>query len=623
MPLPFVGELDDKKLDELVQRAKDYNQGRISLMEKHREFILMQQKVAMPPGVRKTAIEVKNAYAFELTQKMSSAVGANFPRLEAIADDITQEAEGRASKKERHTTSALKRAQLEAGTHQDPFARATWAQMGFGMGVYKWVYRPDRWTPWPTRNGESASQYAKTVQRFKMSRFPFLWRSVDPFTYFPLYGDEDKVFVADISKRARADLDFAFGEENIRSALDTLDVGRIEPAGGIEFQELTTLSHIYYRVANKTIYKVAHQCPFIHYYEARGITTESNIPGEDSLPLAYALLKYSPLIDTLFTTIAEGFMVAGIPTLFQKVDSNDPGYARLFGADGRPMPREIAIGQINPFMGEISLPLSQALPSILNEALKSIMGLADAAMLPPALRGQGIGSDWSGYLANTVLHVVLTLLAGPINSHEAALAQMVRDYWWTIQNRLETDVWVWAREKSKRGRWAPLGPQDIREFYELYVHMRPSLPRDDAARIQTGFQLWQQGAISLRTFLTDWLELDYPDEEEERIMLERLFKSPEVDALRLASLMRRLAPDSPVIQEVAQQLAPVLEQQAGGPLALPPGMPGAQPGLQEAAPFAAGALGGGMPGGAGAVPFVGGRPPGSTTILPGGPQLGV
>jgi len=625
MPIPFIGELDDGQLDVLVERAKEYNAPRKTLMETHREFNLMQQRVAMPPGVRKTAIEVKNAFAFEMTHRMSSAMNANFPRLEAVADDITQDAERRASKKERHTTAALRRSQFEAGTHQDPFARASWAQVGLGMGVYKNVYRPDRWRPWPTRNGESSSQYAKTVQRFKMSRFPFMWRSVDPLTYFPIYGDEDKVFVAEISKRARADVDFAFGEENVKSALDTLDTGLHDVSGGIEFQELTTLSHIYYRVANKTIYKVEHKCPFIHYYEARGITTESNTPGEDSLPLSFALLKYAPLLDTLFTVIAEGFMVAGIPTPFLKMDANSPGFARLFGPNGEPLPMSIAIGQINPFEGEISLPLSQALPSILNEAVKSIMGLAEAAMLPPALRGQGIGSDWSGYLANTVLHVVMSLLAGPISSHEACLAQMIRDYWWTIQNRLETEVWVWAREKSKRGRWAPLGPQDIREFYEVYVHMRPSLPRDDAARIQTGFQLWQQGAISLRTFLTDWLELDYPDEEEERIMLERLFKSPEVDALRLAALMRRLAPDSPVIQEVAQVLAPVLEQQQQLALGAgaPPGMPGLQPGLQEASAFAPGALGAAPPGGAGAVPFIGGRPSGSMTALPTGPNLGV
>jgi len=611
MKLPFTGELEDDKLDELVTRAKDYNEPTHKLQESAREFRRMQQPVSMPPGTRKTAIQVRNAFIFEMVHRMSSAVISNFPWVEAVADDITQESERRASKKERHTVSALKRAALEAGTHQDPFPRITWAQMGDGMGVSKWQYRPDRWSPWPKRNGQSASGYMKTLKQWKMARFPFIWRSVDPLTYNPLYGDEDKVFVAEISRRAVADLENTFGENEIKSVLELLEMP--EERGSVEFQELTTHSHIYYRVAGKTIHKVEHGCPFINYYEARGITTESNTPGQDSLPLPFGLLKYAPLLDTMFTVIAEGFMVAGIPTPFLKVDANSPEYARLFGPDGRPISQSIALGQINPVQGDLTLPLAQALPSILNESLKSIMGLAEATMLPPAIRGQGIGSDWSGYLANTVLHVVLSLLAGPLHNYEAALSQQIRDYWWAIQHKLETDVWVWAREKSSRGRWAPLGPSDIRDFYEVYVHMRPSLPRDDAQRAQTGLQLWQSGAISLRTFLTQWLEMDYPDEEEERIMLERLFKSPEMDALRLASLMRRLAPDSPIIQEVMQQLAPVLETPALGP--------GAQPGAQEAGAFEAGALGGAMPGGGGAVPFVGGRPPGMPTPVPGGPRM--
>ena len=612
MILPYTGELDDKKLDGLVERAKDRNRPAHALMERAREFRRMQQRVSMPPGTRKTALEVRNAFIFDMVHRMSSAVISNFPWIEAVADDITQEAERRASKKERHTVSALKRAALEAGTHQDPFPRITWAQMGDGMGISKWQYRPDRWAPWPKRNGSSPSEYMKTIKRWKMAHFPFIWRSVDPLTYNPLYGDEDKVFVAEISQRARVDLENAFGEEKVKNLLELLEGSSRPGSETVEFQELTTLSHIYYRIGGKTIHKVAHGCPFIHYYEARGITTESNTPGQDSLPLTFALLKFAPLLDTMFTVIAEGFMVAGIPTPFLKADPNSPEYARLFGPDGRPIAQEIALGQINPVQGELTLPLSTAIPQMMNDSLKAILGLAEATMLPPAIRGQGIGSDWSGYLANTVLHVVLSLLAGPLHNHEAALGQQIRDYWWAIQHKLETDVWVWAREKSARGRWAPLGPQDIRDFYEVYAHMRPSLPRDDAQRAQTGLQLWQAGAISLRTFLTNWLEIDYPDEEEERIMLERLFKSPEMDALRLAALLQRLAPDSPILQQISQQLQPVLEAQ---------GMPGAQPGLQEAAPFAAGALGPGMPGGEGAVPYVGGRPPGMATAVPGGPRM--
>ena len=157
MKLPFTGELEDVKLDELVTRAKDYNEPTHKLQESAREFRRMQQPVSMPPGTRKTAIQVRNAFIFEMVHRMSSAVISNFPWVEAVADDITQESERRASKKERHTVSALKRAALEAGTHQDPFPRITWAQMGDGMGVSKWQYRPDRWSPWPKRPATTAA----------------------------------------------------------------------------------------------------------------------------------------------------------------------------------------------------------------------------------------------------------------------------------------------------------------------------------------------------------------------------------------------------------------------------------------------------------------------------------
>lgn len=620
MRLPFTGLLSDDELDKIVTRAKDYMRPAHTLMEDARKFALMQQSVSLPPGVRKTAIQVRNAFVFDMTQRMTAATIKNFPWLEAAADDITQEAERRASKKERHTTGALKRAAMEAGTHQDPFARHTWAQYGLGMGVDKWLYRPDRWAPWPERNGSSAARYSQIIQRWKMARYPFIWRSIDPLCYFPLYGDEGKIFVAEITQRATADLNVRFGEDRVSEILQLLETGSSGPTSGsavtgtVEFQELWTLSHTYYRVRNKTIHAFEHGLPFIPYYESRGITTEANVPGNDALPLTYGLLKFAPLLDSMFTVIAEGFMIAGIPTPFLKTDPNAPEYARLFGPDGRPISWPIALGQINPVQGELTLPLAQAMPNMLNDSLKAIMNLADAVNLPPSLRGQGIGSDWSGYLANTVLHVVLTLLASPLRSREMAFGQMIRDYWWTIQHKIEQDVWVWTYQKSGRGKWAPLGPDDIQDFYECEVHMRPSLPRDEAQRAQTGLSLWQQGAISLRTLLSDWLEMDFPDEEEERIMLERLFKTPEMDQVRLMALLQRLAPESPIVAQIVESMAPP---------ALPPGggMPGAVPGTQEAAPFAAGGIGGGLPGGGGAVPFVGGRPAGTPTAVPTGPMM--
>jgi len=325
--------------------------------------------------------------------------------------------------------------------------------MGDGMGVEKWLYRPDRWAPWPERNGDSARQYAERVRKWKMARFPFAWRSVDPLCYFPIYGDDGKVFVAEISQRAVADLESRFGEEAVKSAADLLEAGvegsyGASPMGGtVEFQELWTLGHTYYRIKNRTVYSFEHGLSFIPYYESRGITTQLNIPGQDALPITYALRKYIPLLDTIYTLIAEAFLIGTIPTPFLKFDTNAPEYARLFGADNRPITWPIALGQINPVQGELTMPLSQAMPTQLDAAMKMIGSLADSVNLPPSMRGQGIGSDWSGYLQNTVLHVVMTMLAPALRSREMATGQMIRDYWWAIQHKVGQEVWVWAHQK--------------------------------------------------------------------------------------------------------------------------------------------------------------------------------
>src|SRR4030067_419187 len=123
MKLPFTEALDDSKLDSVVTRAKDYNAPMHELMRTAREYALMQQRVTLPPGVRKTKIEVKNAFVWDMTQRMTAAT------------------------------------------------------------IKNWVSRPDRWAPWPERNGDSPSKYGETVRRWKMARFPFTWRAVDPLCY--------------------------------------------------------------------------------------------------------------------------------------------------------------------------------------------------------------------------------------------------------------------------------------------------------------------------------------------------------------------------------------------------------------------------------------------------------
>ncbi|TET13301.1 MAG: hypothetical protein E3J81_08995 [Dehalococcoidia bacterium] len=610
--------ISDEDLKAYIQRAKDYNRPRILLHEKAYKFRMMEQDVAVPPGAKKTAIELKNAFVWDMCLRTSASITKNSPRCEAVPAGITIEDEKGASKKERHTKGALNRMTQEAGLQQQPFPRASFSQVSLGMGVYEMLWRPDRWSHFPKRKREDdARAFLRRAEQHKRSaRFPFSWRSLDPMTYHPLYGDEGTEFAVIETERPIGDLARVFQEDKVRPLLEGIREGE----AGWEsrktlFQTVWTNTHVYYRIGGKTVDQFEHGYGRIPLFEVRGVTTESNIPGKDSLPITFGLLKYAPLIDTMFTTLINALLVSGIPTPFLTPDTQNPAAAVLFGPDGRMIKSyPIVLGDVNIAPGQIDLPLSKAVPQILTESINAIMGVAESTMLPKVLRGEGVGSDWSGYLAQTVLHIVLTLLGPIVDNHEQALTEMTKFYWELIESKAKTDVWVWAAQRPRGGKWAPLGPKDIEGFYECRFHIRPSLPRDEHLRAQTGMQLWQAGAIDLRTLLTVWLDEEFPDEIEERIMLERLFKRPEVDDILLQQIIQRLAGESPVIQAVGEQM--------GMLGATPPGMPQGPPELQQGLP---GAFGAGMPpgplGGGGAVPFAGGRPPGMPTPVPGGPRM--
>jgi len=611
-------QIPDKKLDEYIQRAKEYNQPRIDLHKKAYKFRMMEQEVAVPFGARKTAIELKNAFVHDMCLRTSASIVKNPPRIEAVPGDITMEAERVASRKERHTKGALARMNQEAGLQQQPFPRASFSQVSLGMGLYEFLWRPDRWSYFPKRKRqEEARAFLKRVEQHKrQARFPFSWRALDPMTYHPLYGDEGADFTLVETWRPLVDVESTFGAKNTRGLLE----GTEKTKGGhvpsrVKFETIWTNTHVFYRIEGKTIQRFEHGYGRIPLFEVRGATTEANVPGKDSLPVTFALLKFAPLIDTLFTTLTNALLVSGIPTPFVEPDERNPMVAHLFGPDGRPLPIDIEIGAMNIAPGKISMPLAQGMPNMLIESINAVMGLAESSMLPKVLRGEGVGSDWSGYLAQTVLHIVLTLLGPIVSNHEAALADMVKFYWSLIEDKAQTDVWVWAAQRPRGGKWAPLGPEDIDGFYECRVHLRPALPRDEHLRAQTGLQLWQSGAIDLRTFLTDWLDIEYPEEVEEKIQLERLFKREEVDQILLTQLIERLAGESPAIAAIGEQLGLIAPEGM-------PGMPMLPPELQQGLPGAFGAgMAPGPPGGMGAVPNIGGRPPGYPSALPGGPRM--
>jgi len=80
-------------------------------------------------------------------------------------------------------------------------------------------------------------------------------------------------------------------------------------------------------------------------------------------------------------------------------------------------------------------------------------------------------------------------------------------------------------------------------YYENHVSLRAQLPENDTPRLTLGLQLNQAGLLSRRTFWEMWSQMDYPEDEENRIYLEQAMSAPELQAKRHALALTAFYPD--------------------------------------------------------------------------------
>jgi len=493
---------------------------------------------------------------------------------------------------------------------RDTFARAVVSQCGRGLAIYKLDYRPDRWSRFPTYQLEKdAKAYLEEAEAFKRNaRFPFTWRDVDATTWYDI-KDEDGIAVGlEVTERPILDIMDRFGHLDIERF--TRALGERFPTeenkfpygyGSVRFEEVRTRNAIYYRVNRKTVQKIQHEYNHTGYFPVYCITTEMNEPEKESLPVTYGLLNYAPVLDMFITMLTQVGVNVGFPTGFLET----PQDATVLTDKGKPLPFEWQMGDINVLLPgqKLQFPFAQAADKVLMDAMDTVLKLMGRVDLPESMRGQ-LGSDWSGYLLNTLYTAVLSQLATVVRNHEQALEDMVAHLWRLVELKLKRKVPVWTRVRPRGGRWVAVGPDDIFGYHQIECHISPTLPKDEAVRAQTAIQLREAGLISKRTARADWLGIPYPEEEEEQITIEEIREAEEIRLLRVQEAMRQLGAEGLGI--------PMPTPQPGG--GAPP-LPGAPmiPGVGQPLPGAAMPA---LPGPGG----MGGRPPGTPTMIPTGPQ---
>lgn len=101
------------------------------------------------------------------------------------------------------------------------------------------------------------------------------------------------------------------------------------------------------------------------------------------------------------------------------------------------------------------------------------------------------------------------------------------------------DINLWDEQNDQKVR-LNLNKGMIKGSYENEVRIRPTVPGDEAAKINLGIQLVQAKMISMQTFRDRFLDIEVPSDEDKRITLEELMQSDELRAFRL----RRIAEES-------------------------------------------------------------------------------
>jgi len=609
MPDVYSRNLNDKDLDTIIESARISGSKRREQIQKADRFRFMRQKVDIPDAYKKTAVEVKNALVYDMTHRVAAVLLAKDPVHEAPPASVGQKYDENATLRERWTAGAMTKMRRDSG--RDTFARAVISQCGRGLAIYKLDYRPDRWSNFPKYEVEKdAKAYMEDADAFKRNaKFPFTWRDVDAETWDDI-RDEDGIAVGiEVTERPILDIMDRFGNLDIDKFKRAL--GERFPietsyfplgAGTTRFEEVRTRNAIYYRVNGKTVQKIPHNYNHTGYFPVYCITTESNKPEEESLPVTFGLLNYAPVLDMFVTMLTQVGINVGFPTAFLET----PADANILtDSQGKPLPFKWQQGDINVLMPgqKITFPFAQAADKVLMEALDTMMNLIGRVDLPESMRGV-LGSDWSGYLLNTLYTAVLSQLATVVRNHEQALEDMVSHLWRLVELKVKRKIPIWAPVRPRGGRWVALGPDEVFGFYLNEVHISPTLPKDEAVRAQTAIQLHQSGLISRRTAQADWLGLSYPEEEDERILIEQVRDSEEARMLRISEMMRQLGAEGLGIPQPPPGGAGGAPPLPGAPMV--PGVGQPLPGTQMPA------LSG--PGG------IGGRPAGSPQRLPTGPQ---
>ena len=317
--------------------------------------------------------------------------------------------------------------------------------------------------------------------------------------------------------------------------------------------------------------------------EAYGDTSMSSDPALKSLSILFPMDGLWQYKCRALSQMATGLLWYFWPFIYL---TNETGQVvsdlRIWpgGMEQFPPGTNVNVVQIQP-----NMPLSQAILNTMESAMQQ-------SPFPGVMYGEAPGDLQAGYGVSILAQAAV----GRVEQVRANLETAIEHVNELMLGMVETfatekdGVTIYAHNaKNNRPYSETLKPSHINGFYKNRVTLKPQMPEDDLQRLTLGKTLVDSGLISARTYRDRWLNVELPDDEENRIFLEQTMKAPELMPKTMLAALKAYAPDSwrefirgTALEQIVQKLEqppmpPTSSSPIGGLGPVPPGPPMAMP----------------------------------------------
>ncbi len=584
---PVAPEQDREGLPDIaaIEAAlKSQYADRDDTIEEMRRLRFMENDLPGLPSAYEAEI-VRTPYAEGIIERLVGTLSPDEMKISVPPWDDTEEAQRRSSLLERWLTAALP--VLEEQVDEDVRERFIESMVADGCGCMRVLYAPQMWRGFPKRERkEEPGPYNKRVEDWlRNAALPIhlAWR--DPLTIYPSYDELGLAMVLEVDQRPLALVDRA--RLNMADRFDAWDLDRYQTPNGqrmVKFQQLWTRNTLTYAIEGRVVHHVQHRmrrCPYVY---AVGQTASVSDAGKRNMPVLWPVRNLIPYLDRLLSQKATAIRIWAWPTPVLKQTANpiiDPE------SQGQvPMLRDIEVTPGEPVTlfsdEELTFLVWPGQGPDIDRQVQIVMGLIDQFGLPKPLFGE-MGADASGYLANQLITAARQRLKPIVKHAENALTRVLCSVLDIIEDDVRRPLYVWSSEPVRKGRarpqgWLRLAPEDIRGYRQVKVTLNPVLPADEYALSSRTINEVRAGLISKRTG-RERLGVQYPEEEEARILVEAFKESPPVQQFLIQEAVKRaglrLQPPELSAETVTQQMPnmpPALQQALGAKA--PAGAPG-------------------------------------------------